>query len=193
MEENTKFYIFDKKEIALIFIFMLLVAIVAFILGVKFGLGYSYDSAGLSREDRQQIELLSTEEEQVNKLMQEKSVTPREKPQEDEDIKQQSVKKLKEEFDNLDSSVAPESVEAIEIDKSSIKETASPAVEKTVELGQSSDPLKGKITIRLASFRSLDDAKEFANGFKSRGYNTIISDKNLPSKGGIWYRVYWGF
>lgn len=186
MEDNTKFYIFDKKEIALVFAFMLLVALVAFVLGVKFGLSYSYDSSGLTSSDRQKIDLLSIKEEQVNKLLDKKEVLHKDVEQSAEEIKAHSVKNLKDEFERLDETPAVESESAqTNIEKS--LETTAPQVD--VSRTEKSDPYKGKHTIRLASFRSLDDAKDFAGGFKSRGYNTIISDKNIPSKGGIWYRV----
>lgn len=194
MEDNTKFYIFDRKEIALIFVFMLLVAIVSFVLGVKFGLGYSYESAGLDRADRMQVDLLSTKEEQVNQLL-DKKVAPESEEQNDEMLKGHSVKKLKEELDTLDSDPAAEAESNVE----KVLQDTKPNDPSTSLIPQKSeapaavppqgDELSGKVTIQLAAFRSLDDAKAFADGFKARGYNTIISDKNIPAKGGLWYRV----
>lgn len=195
MEDNTKFYIFDKKEIALVFAFMLLVAAVAFVLGVKFGLNYSYDSSNLTASDRQKIELLSIKEEQVNDLLEKKEVRPKDEHQTAAEMKAHSVKNLKEEFERLDEVPAQqEDLEEGNIEKSleaPVDETPQAEAAPQVETApvQESDPYKGKHTIRLASFRSLDDAKDFAGGFKSRGYTTIISDKNIPSKGGLWYRV----
>ena len=186
MEDKTKFYIFDKKEIALIFAFMLLVALVAFVLGVKFGLGYSYDSSGLTPEDRQQVDLLSTKEEQVNKLLEKKQLQPQDDMQNIEEMRDHSVKKLKEEFEKLDEQPATLDIEPEEETQADVEQNS---VTNGLTAQNKVDPYKGNLTIRLASFRSLEDAKEFAGGFKGRGYNTIISDKNLAEKGGVWYRV----
>ena len=185
MEDNTKFYIFDKKEIALIFAFMLLVALVAFVLGVKFGLGYSYESSGLTQQDKQQIDLLSTKEEQVNKLLKKRVVPVKNDEQKAMQMREHSVKSLKEEFERLDEKPVIDE----DTSESSIEESVESPKSEAVQVEDPSDLYGGKYTIRLASFRSIDDAKEFAGGFKSRGYNTIISDKNIPSKGGLWFRV----
>jgi len=46
----------------------------------------------------------------------------------------------------------------------------------------------GKHTIQLGSYKTVEDAKNFASGFKVRGYNPIIYEVDLDSKG-TWYRV----
>ena len=46
----------------------------------------------------------------------------------------------------------------------------------------------GKHTIQLGSYKSVEDAKNFASGFKVRGYNPIIYEVDLSGKG-TWYRV----
>jgi len=72
MDEKTKLYVFAKKEVALIFIFMILIAVTSFVFGVKIGKNYSYQMSGLSPEDKQKIELMSAKEEEINKILQEK-------------------------------------------------------------------------------------------------------------------------
>ena len=69
MSEKSKLYVFEKKEVALIFVFMILIAITAFMLGVKMGKSYSYQSSGLTEADRKKVELLSAQEENVNKVL----------------------------------------------------------------------------------------------------------------------------
>ncbi len=73
MDEKTKLYVFAKKEVALIFVFMILIAITSFVFGVKIGKTYSYQVSGLSPEDKQKVDLLSEKEEEVNKILEEKN------------------------------------------------------------------------------------------------------------------------
>ncbi|RPJ71817.1 MAG: SPOR domain-containing protein, partial [Alphaproteobacteria bacterium] len=50
------------------------------------------------------------------------------------------------------------------------------------------DALSGKFTIQLGSHRTLKEAEDFAEGFKARGYDTIINQIDIKGKG-TWYRV----
>ena len=186
MEDKTKFYIFDKKEIALIFTFMVLATVIAFILGVKFGLNYSYDSSGLALEDRDKVELLSGDEESVQQV-EESHVTK--KINVDETYSQ-----LKDEFDRLQDGEKNE----VQIKEEPTEKSKVEAPSQTVREESASDVVVqkskhdrfyNKYTIQLGSYRSVEDAKQFANGFKVRGYDPIVNPFNIHSKGGIWYRV----
>ena len=190
MEDKTKFYIFDKKEIALIFVFMILASIITFILGVKFGLNYSYNSSGLTAEDRRVVELKSSTEEDVQDL-QKKHMAKQINVDE-------TYSQLKDEFDRLgekDNSLKDsEPVEVLEdespeklhkiVEKVQVSENSEVNVLKSKD-----DMFYNKYTIQLGSYRSLDEAKEFAGGFKVRGYDPIVNQVSIPSKGGVWYRV----
>jgi cell division septation protein DedD len=50
------------------------------------------------------------------------------------------------------------------------------------------DQYRGKFTIQLGSYQSLDDAESFADGFRIRGYRPIINEVDIKKRG-IWYRV----
>jgi cell division protein FtsN len=50
------------------------------------------------------------------------------------------------------------------------------------------DGFSGKFTIQLGSHRTLKEAEDFAEGFKARGYDTIINQIEIKGKG-TWYRV----
>ena len=65
MEDKTNLFIFSKKEIALIFIFMILIAIVAFVFGVKIGKSISFEAAGYTQQDQQTVQLYSNIEEEA--------------------------------------------------------------------------------------------------------------------------------
>ena len=188
MDNNTKFYIFDRKELALIFAFMVFVATIAFILGFKFGTNVSYEKSGLTPHEQREVDLLSAKEEQVQQITQQQKHAVESKQVVEESV-DDSEKKLAEEFDKLEEAQKPNNpnsslLESTPVaEKVSIKEHTEDNAVVAPEFG------KGKKTIRLASFRSLDDAKEFAEGFTARGIDTIISKKNIPQKGGLWYRV----
>ena len=46
----------------------------------------------------------------------------------------------------------------------------------------------GRYTIQVASYNSEDDAKDFAEELKSRGYPAFITQGGVPGRG-TWYRV----
>lgn len=175
MDDKTNLYVFEKKEVFLIFIFMILIAITSFVLGVKIGKTFTYPELNdtLSREqspaqDQASIAFQSEREEAVNELTQNPSDEPV------LDATQQLRETLLEEIAGADR-VAP----------------VQPVVETTPEpTPQTSAPdVTGKWTVQLASFNRLEEAEVFAQGFKARGHDTIIREVNLPSRGGIWYRV----
>jgi hypothetical protein len=70
MDNKTKLYVFAKKEVALIFVLMILIAITSFVLGVKFGKTYAFKAQGLTEvKDSKAVDLLSQDEEEVKDLI----------------------------------------------------------------------------------------------------------------------------
>lgn len=219
MDEKTKLYIFDKKEVALLFIFMVLIAVTSFVFGVRIGKNYSYKMAGFEKVDQQRVDLLSAQEEKVVKVVKEQKIKPK---TEKEKVIDKTYDKLKLEFDKLDEQsigtekkVDSEPVESDDIKpnvESSTKQQDSAPIEMTekadvANLPKTSvkapteevsgkvadskfknDKLKDKFTIQLGSHRSIKDAEKFADGFRIRGYNPIISEVELQGQG-IWFRV----
>lgn len=197
MDENTKLYVFDKKEIALIFLFLLLSSATSFVLGIKVGKNFSLGEAGITREDINKVEMLSRQEEEVNKTLEgqkDSEVVP--EAQTLRDMSQKSLdEKLKEELAREE--------ERLRANTDSATQTAIPAVEQTAAaVGDDTfeiiDPLKDKMnpeispgdkkfTVQLGSHRSREDAESFANGFLIRGYTPIIREVKLEN--GTWYRV----
>ena len=53
---------------------------------------------------------------------------------------------------------------------------------------KSNNPYIGKFTIQLGSHNDLKEAEKFADGFRIRGYNPIINEVELRSRG-TGYRV----
>ena len=180
MEDKTKFYIFDKKEIALIFTFMILASLITFTLGIKVGKSYSDQSSCISEEDRLKVDLLSSEEEVVQNM---DDIQPESKKENFDDNSQ--LEAALDELNKKSEPTKPVETSLIEnVDKAEVTESSDVHIAKSKE-----DQFYNKYTIQLGSYRSIEDAKEFANGFKARGYDPIINEVTIPSKGGVWYRV----
>lgn len=201
MDENTKLYVFSKREVALIFLFMFLIAITSFVFGVKIGKSYSFEQAGFTPADRAKVDLLSGQEEKVNEVVEERQEIQDEKANL-LDLNKKLEERIKEEtsgegkrFENepVNDASFQEAGEAVEGEDSG-NQMVEPVPGTVVEQPGTSRPktakdqYSGKYTIQLGSHRSLEEAKAFAEGFKVRGYNPIINEAELPNRG-IWYRV----
>ena len=177
MDSKTKLYVFAKKEVALIFIFMILIAITSFVLGVKIGKSYSLEMAGITKEDQKKVvELLSTKEEaldDINKNAEAHVV-------ESSDIENKLQEKISAEFGSSQASGHGASDAGHGANMSTDKSSH--------ETNASHDGLNGKFTIQLGSHRTLKEAEDFAEGFKARGYDPIINQIEIKGKG-TWYRV----
>jgi cell division protein FtsN len=171
MDSKTKLYVFAKKEVALIFIFMILIAVTSFVLGVKIGKNYSMEMAGITKEDEKKVvELLSTKEESLEAI----KANPEASTIESTEIENKLQEKISEEF-GTGATPSP-------------SHTAPNMSVKAPEQTPVSDELSGKFTIQLGSHRTLKEAESFAEAFRARGYNPIINQIEIKGKG-TWYRV----
>jgi cell division protein FtsN len=170
MDSKTKLYVFAKKEVALIFIFMILIAVTSFVLGVKIGKNYSMELAGITPEDQKKvIELLSNKEEALQDI----KANPESSAVESSEVENKLQEKISAEFGNTPGAAT----EA----HGNTHSNMSVAPKET-------DQLSGKFTIQLGSHRTLKEAEDFAEGFRARGYNPIINQIEIKGKG-TWYRV----
>jgi hypothetical protein len=189
MDENTKLYVFSKREVALIFLFLLLAALTSFVLGVRVGKSFSYDKSKLSTEDRTRVDLLSGEEEKVNQVVDEVKKEKDTPAIDQEKIKARLEDLLREETSGETKKVIKpieEKKEMLELEvKAPVVKNVEPESNTTDDTGRN---YTGKYTINLASYQSIEDAKNFAEGFKVRGYTAIIVEAELPDRG-VWYRV----
>lgn len=166
MEENNKVIVFEKKEIVLVLIFVVVLIITSFTLGIRLGKKLNLTEAGIRPEDQEMAALKSGQEEDVEKTIQ-------------EDAKVSDEEKLKTLMDESKTRLSEE------LEKFSSKEKA-PVTQSTDEAPNSS--MAGKYTIQLGSYPTMDEAKQFAEGFTVRGYSPIINETSLEGKG-TWYRV----
>lgn len=191
MDDKTKLYVFEKKEILLIFVFLILIATVSFLFGVKIGTSHSFKKSGLKNADHQSIQMQSKEEELVEEVIDHKDIKDESKNSQYDKVKEMTEKSLKL---NLDNEFMEEEKKFNEADDSAKPVQEAKVVEEPVKEEKKSsgnkqkDKLFGKHTIQIGSYRSLKEAEEFAGGYTPLGYNPIIYDINLGPKG-IWYRV----
>ena len=165
---------------------MILTAIISFVLGIKVGKNYSFQEAGFTQEDQQQVELKSQQEETVDNIAPTGEVSSSDSEGKKLNTQDASYKKLEEEFKKLETGEEPARPEpALDVTPTATNSTATPT-------GKDFDSLRekyvGKYTIQLGSFKTLDEGKHFADAFKLRGYNPIINEVDLKERG-IWFRV----
>lgn len=179
MDSKTKLYVFAKKEVALIFIFMILIAVTSFVFGVKVGKGYSLDLAGVTHEDQKKVvELLSKKEEDLQDIKKNEESHKIEGA----DIENKLQEKISSEFG------AGEGAHAQNMSEAKHEPAKHEEVQSHAEKSSGKDGLSGKFTIQLGSHRTLKEAEDFAEGFKARGYDPIINQIEIKGKG-TWYRV----
>ena len=199
MDEKTKLYVFAKKEVALIFIFMILIALTSFFFGVKVGKSFSYEAGGFIPEDRQKVDLLSGQEEKVNDVVKEVNKDDQREVIKPKDSNQLLEERLKQELAGEEKKINTLRANTVEMEENTEPGgTVEPAPGVVVPPIQPStkpapaltkkDQYSGKYTVQLGAYRSLQEAEEFAQGFKVRGYNPIISEADIPNRG-TWFRV----
>jgi len=176
MNDKTKLYLFSKKEIAILFTFIVLAAVVSFIMGIKIGKNFSFESAGFTSAEQKQISLKSTLEESTAELLEEVGSSP---PETKEEVIQDSYQRLK---NKIDQELKDSKKNVVE------KTVVSPVIEKAPPKDVKKDSVVGKYTIQLGSHRNLVDAENFSEGFRIRGYNPVINEVNIDGRG-TWYRV----
>jgi cell division protein FtsN len=165
MEENNKVIIFEKKEIILILIFVVVLIITSFTLGIRLGKKLAFNESDIKPEDVKTVELKSTIEEDADA-----TVAADAKLTDDE-----KLKKLMDESKNRLTN---------ELDKFTSEEKAP----MSVQTEEKKIPMAGKYTIQLGSYNTVEEAKQFAEGFTVRGYSPIINEVKIEGKG-TWYRV----
>lgn len=178
MEENNKVIVFEKKEIILVFIFVMVLIITSFTLGIRLGKKLSLKEAGIEDQDVKAVELKSSAEEDVDQTMSaDAKLTDEEKLSK---LMSESKDRLNDELEKFSTQENPKggAVQAS-------AEVAAPAVDSATSKNTT---MAGKFTIQLGSYNTVEEAKQFAEGFTVRGYSPIINEVKIEGKGN-WYRV----
>jgi len=196
MEENSKLFVFEKKEVILIFVFIVLISVISFTLGVRTGKGLSLKHDDYTKEDVKAIDLKSVDEEFVDSVVEKKSEvevdTPvdvsKDKVETSIDDQKAMEQRLREEMEKLASEDVDNVSPAIKVnEKSEVVEKVDPA-SSTDDVYNRNKDFKGKYTIQLYSNQSEEAAKDFADGFIVKGYDVIVNEVVIAGKG-KWYRV----
>ena len=165
MEQDPRVFVFEKKEIFLIFVFVLIMSVTCFTLGVNLGKKLALEKSGVTPADVKALEMKSVEEEFADQVMAEDKLS-------DEEKIELLKKEMKDKLDNELQSISQEDTPA-----AAVSTPATPA-----------NPNIGKFSVQLGSFNNMQDAKQFAEGFTARGYEAIIYETQLADKG-TWFRV----
>lgn len=196
MEKQQKLYVFNRNEVALLFTFLILIAVTSFVMGVKIGKNFSYSQTGLTAQDQATVELKSGQEEMVGDVVK-KTV---ELEANRDKVLDSTYKRLKSEFNKLEEKKNIPQNDIIQ--QAEQKEEVAPAAkdrqQAVVEMETSKAQVvaasegadySGKYSIQLGSHRSEEDAKKFSDGFRVRGYDPIIINEVELKGRGTWYRV----
>jgi len=192
MEDKRKLLVFDRSEVILIFVFVILMSILTFTFGVKIGRNITYNRDGFTSEDEQEIQTLkSTQEEAADKSIKELNQKEHTKSVDSAYVKQlqEEFKKLEKEDPDMAATTAKENLDVAQAAKmEEEKNKLLEAQAKAQESEQLSQKFVGKYTIQLGSYSSAKEAEAFAEGFAVRGYNPIVNEVKIEGKG-LWYRV----
>lgn len=204
MEDNSKLFVFEKKEVVLIFVFIVVISVTAFTLGVRVGKQLSLKHDGYTKSDVKSINLKSVEEEYVDKVVEKPAdfsnqmdnamAKEKDKAKDVDEIE----KRLREEMEKLAnesgaSGNTAEPQKKMEVTNKPMDNT-DPALKEpvgnTTPAGDANNTnaVKGKYTIQLYANQSKSAAEDFADPFIIKGYNVIINEVVIPGKG-TWYRV----
>ena len=167
MEENNKVVVFEKKEIIIVLTFVVVLIITSFTLGIRLGRKLALNDAGITPADVKEVELKSTVEEDAEKTI-------------SLDSKLTDEEKLKKLMD--------ESKERLSDELEKFSTESKPAIPAATEAPEAKSDMAGKYTIQLGSYETVEEAKQFAEGFTVRGYSPIINEVKIKGKGN-WYRV----
>lgn len=171
MEDNAKVFVFEKKEIFLIFVFVVIMSVTCFTLGVNLGKKLALEKSQVTTEDVKTVEMKSTLEADVEATLAQPELSEDEKLKA---LKEESNRKLNESLSQF----------ADDTMNSAPATTGTPASEVTT-----ANPNAGKFTIQLGSYDTMADAQQFAEGFKVRSYDTVIINEVVIKDKGTWYRV----
>ena len=185
MEDSNKLFVFEKKEVLLIFVFVVLIAVTAFTLGVRVGKGLVAKDELTPQKPVKAMELKSEAEEDADRLSELNNDKMNNSEVLGTDSEDSSLRlndldeKFKEVADGEETSL--EDTQMDDVTMPSMDTNASEPKEEKRDLS-------GKYTIQLVSRKSPDAAAEFAEPFRAAGYDVIVNEVEIEGKG-TWYRV----
>lgn len=198
-EDNSKLFVFDKKEVLLIFIFVAVIIVTSFTLGVRVGKGLSLKADGYSKDDIQKtVDLKSIEEEQADSIVNDNSAGNFEGSLSgDRDAAKDQLDELAdpEKLDKEFSGISQGGETGLENQMPSDLKKKTTELDKKVEEAVANElapkegsQFKGKFTINLASRKTRAEAEEYAAPYMASDLEVVVNKVNTVSKG-TWYRI----
>ncbi|MCB9093086.1 MAG: SPOR domain-containing protein [Halobacteriovoraceae bacterium] len=207
MDKRNRVFVFDRVELSLLVFFFVVMSVTAFVMGIRFGKKLALESIGVTEEHMKEVELKSEREEYVDEVMQKEESMPADPGaatmeegdagSNEKDIDEEAFKKLQDEFEKLDRKNFEPPKPGDEANSEVMEESTTTttmmgdegAEEQLTEKQLKIDPsIMGKYTIQLGSYKTIDEAQSFAEGFIARGYKPLVNEVEISGKG-IWYRV----
>jgi septal ring-binding cell division protein DamX len=208
MEENSKLFVFEKKEVILIFVFIVLISVISFTLGVRTGKGLSLKHDDFNKQDVKTIDLKSVDEEFVDTVIDKNTEIKKQvdqtetRPSSTADssvtsvddqkamelrLREEMEKLANEDVDNISPAMKVNETPLV-VEKNNSESSFDKSAQSTDDVYNRNKDFKGKYTIQLFSNQSEEAAKDFADGFIVKGYDVIVNEVILAGKG-KWYRV----
>jgi len=220
-QPKQRVFVFDKAELFFLFLFFIVMAITAFVLGMR--LGKKQAELFLHPETQKTqvaVDLKTLHEENLDKLdtattkttshLEANAFVDKDKTDQigktaETDVDEETFKKLQAEYQKLNAQdmgnhgsptneTAPMTSSNSEEAPTNDETPAVPATEVPVEIANDQSFLNpdpsflGKYTIQLGSYRTIDEAKNFASGFLVKGYKPLVREVEVRDQG-TWYRV----
>lgn len=175
MEENNKVIVFEKKEIVIVLTLVVILIVTSFTLGIRLGRKLALKDSGLKDEDVKAVELKSISEEDADATL-------------SKDAELTDDEKLKKLMNESKDRLSDELEKFAEDEGATTPAAITAATGTTSVAAEIKSDMTGKFTIQLGSYNTVEEAKQFAEGFTVRGYNPIINEVKIQGKGN-WYRV----
>jgi len=213
MKKSTgRVFVFERIELVLLFFFFIVMTITAFILGMRLGKKQTLELTEqinstlpqtIKEIDPKTVEVKSQKEEELANMAPAEKASGVEKtvPAEPtDDIDETTFKKLQDEFEKVNANsmeeasapqgemIVPETPQAPAKPALAEVQTEPAPINKDKAFLTPDPSFIGKFTIQLGSYKTLNDAQQFAEGFLTKGYKPLINEVEIQGKG-TWYRV----
>jgi cell division protein FtsN len=212
---SGRVFVFERIELVLLFFFFMVMTVTAFILGMRLGKKQTLELTDQMNTSITTpvasapaapgtLEIKSQKEEALEKLetpnVAESEAATDTTSDPTDDIDETTFKKLQDEFEKVNTNSTADEAEVAAAAapetpvKESVKEPVVDVVETELPVNKDKafltpDPsFIGKFTIQLGSYKTLNDAQQFAEGFLTKGYKPLINEVEIQGKG-TWYRV----
>jgi hypothetical protein len=188
IEDKSKLFVFEKKEVILIFVFMLVITVTAFTLGVKVGKNIFLGAEGVTKSDiKKTVDLRSVEEESADQLTDEVRIEDSLSDTAKEDLSDLGLEeKLKKEFSKVAGEKEEPSLAVERVEESPSIESRDQGIDTDMFID--GDANAGKFTIQLVSLETKEEAEKYAEPFVAANYTVVINRASVPGKG-TWFRV----